>query len=145
MPRKSQAKLAMGGAWDTIKVAIGGRMRLVREASGMTQREMSSIVNLSQDALSRTETGKREPDLFLIREYAIRCSVTADFLLFAQLSTREIPRHVQDVFLSAWPGLQALQERRDSSHPDTATEYGTSRDAKLRTSRQSARRGRPSS
>lgn len=44
------------------------KLRQLREKKGISQRELGDLLNLSQRAISRYESGEAEPDLATVRK-----------------------------------------------------------------------------
>jgi tetratricopeptide (TPR) repeat protein len=59
--------------------AVGQRLREARQAAGLTQRELS-FDGCTAAYVSRIEAGARVPSLQILREFAKRLDVTADYL-----------------------------------------------------------------
>jgi len=58
MARRIREKLL---AFDTSKKAVGKRLRQLREAYGLTQKEMAAALGITSGALSSLETGRNRP------------------------------------------------------------------------------------
>ena len=59
---------------------IGNRIYLLRKANGMTQRELSSILGVTAQAVSRWECGICAPDLALLVNLSRTFGVSLDCL-----------------------------------------------------------------
>lgn len=59
---------------------LADRLRLLREEKGFTQKELGEIFNLSDSRYNQYETGKRQPDLHLLIEFAKYHDVSLDYL-----------------------------------------------------------------
>ncbi len=73
------------------KKTIGSFIAVLRKAAGMTQRELSEKLNVSDKAVSRWERDETLPDLTLIPVLAEVFGVTSDELLRGQRIPREEP------------------------------------------------------
>jgi tetratricopeptide (TPR) repeat protein len=60
-------------------IAVGRRLRQAREATGLTQRDLS-FEGCTPAYVSRIEAGARVPSLQILREFGKRLGVSADFL-----------------------------------------------------------------
>ncbi|MES0334774.1 MAG: helix-turn-helix transcriptional regulator [Candidatus Magnetobacterium sp. LHC-1] len=56
------------------------RLRLLREESGMLQKDMAEKFNMPRPTYNGYETGKREPDLALIKAFAEYFNVSIDYI-----------------------------------------------------------------
>jgi tetratricopeptide (TPR) repeat protein len=64
-------------------IAVGGRLRQARQAAGLTQRQLS-FEGCTAAYVSRIEAGARVPSLQILREFAKRLGVSADYLATGQ-------------------------------------------------------------
>jgi len=60
---------------------IGKTISRLRSERGMNQRELASILGVSNGAIGMWETGKREPDLDMVSKIAAYFNVSVDFLI----------------------------------------------------------------
>ena len=56
-------------------------LQILREANGLTQRQISVDLGITQQAYSRYERGDREPDLEMLCKLADYYGVTVDYLI----------------------------------------------------------------
>lgn len=56
-------------------------LQILREANGLTQRQISVDLGITQQAYSRYERGEREPDLEMLCKLADYYGVTVDYLI----------------------------------------------------------------
>lgn len=56
-------------------------MRKLRESKGLTQKEVSNILNISDARYNQYETGKRTPDHGILKELAAFYGCSLDYLL----------------------------------------------------------------
>jgi tetratricopeptide (TPR) repeat protein len=70
-------------------VAVGRRLRQARAAAGLTQRELS-FAGCTAAYVSRIEAGARVPSLQVLREFATRLGVSAEFLATGGLDAEEL-------------------------------------------------------
>ena len=59
-------------------------LKNLRKAKGMSQQELASQINVSQETLSGYERGSREPDYATLQKLANFFNVTVDYLLNAK-------------------------------------------------------------
>jgi len=81
MEEKEQA---ISESLQDIKVeytTFGKRLRQIRKERGMTQDEFAKILGTSKQILSRYEREDRSPRIEVVRKYAEKLSVSADYLL----------------------------------------------------------------
>ncbi|MBR6940337.1 MAG: helix-turn-helix transcriptional regulator, partial [Clostridia bacterium] len=57
---------------------IGKRIRQMRTNKGVTQEELANALNVSNQAVSRWETGVTTPDIYLLPSIALFFGVTID-------------------------------------------------------------------
>ncbi|MBR3764784.1 MAG: helix-turn-helix transcriptional regulator [Clostridia bacterium] len=57
------------------------KIRELRKTSGMTMKELGSIVGVSEGAISHYETGRREPDPDMLGRIANALNVSVDYLM----------------------------------------------------------------
>lgn len=60
---------------------IGNRLKLLRTEKGLSQEEISSVLNITRQAYSSWERGEFEPSLEMINKIADYFKVTVDFLI----------------------------------------------------------------
>ena len=60
---------------------IAKRIKLLRERKGFTQKQLAEILNLSQQAIAKWETGKSEPDVKMINKLAELFEVDVSYLI----------------------------------------------------------------
>ena len=63
------------------RLTIGGKLKELRKAEGLTQQALAVEFNIKQDDISRFEHDKQELNLFVLSQYCKRFSVSADYLL----------------------------------------------------------------
>lgn len=61
--------------------AIGERIKKARQAKGLSQEELAQIINSTKSAISRYESGKRQPRLDQLHRIAVVLQVSDDYLL----------------------------------------------------------------
>lgn len=62
-------------------VNIGMRLREVREAKGLKQKEVAADMSIAANVISRYETGERTPDPTMLARFAKYYGTTSDYLL----------------------------------------------------------------
>ena len=60
---------------------LKNKLRMLREKTGLTQKEFASKFNMSDARYNHYETGKREPDYDTLKSFADFFEVSTDFLL----------------------------------------------------------------
>jgi transcriptional regulator with XRE-family HTH domain len=63
-------------------VALGRRLRETREAMNLSQRELAEGTTVTAAYISRIEKGERYPGVPILRQFAARLGVTAEWLEF---------------------------------------------------------------
>ncbi len=56
-------------------------LRIIRKQKKYSQLKVASALNISREALSHYETGKRNPDLQMLRKFSSYFNVSIDFLV----------------------------------------------------------------
>ncbi|MBQ2737346.1 MAG: helix-turn-helix transcriptional regulator [Clostridia bacterium] len=56
-------------------------LRLIRRQRGLNQLKVAMDLNISREALSHYENGKRSPDVEMLRRLSIYFNVSIDFLV----------------------------------------------------------------
>ncbi len=64
-----------------MEVLLGKRLKELREERGLTQKELSAMLNLNSVTYLHYEKSQREPPLYLLVEMAKFFEVTTDYLL----------------------------------------------------------------
>ena len=59
---------------------IGKRMKLLREASGISQKDIAKLCNSNQTTIAKTEAGKTAPSIKLLTWWADYYDVSLDYL-----------------------------------------------------------------
>ena len=57
------------------------RLRLLREETGLTQKDFAKIMNIAKTTYNNYETGKREPDKESLKRFATFYECSIDYLL----------------------------------------------------------------
>lgn len=60
---------------------IGSRIKFLRSAEGLTQRELAAIMHIGNSTLSQYEKGDRVPSVEMQRQFAQHFGVSVDFLV----------------------------------------------------------------
>ena len=63
-------------------VSIGDKIKLLRKLKGITQEELSDVLHISYQAISKWKTGKSKPDTTIIPIIAEYFKVTIDELFY---------------------------------------------------------------
>ena len=66
-------------AWE--REVVGYRLRLVREAAGLTQKELASRLGVTQQAVAQSERWASNPTVELLRRWALACGATVEICL----------------------------------------------------------------
>ena len=59
---------------------IGARMRLLREAAGITQKDIAAMCGSNQTTIAKMETGKTAPSIKILIWWADKFDVSLDYL-----------------------------------------------------------------
>jgi len=65
-----------------ILVEIGGRLRAIRRAYGLTQADVATALGVDQSLWSKWERGQRAPDLLRLMEFAHRACTSIELICF---------------------------------------------------------------
>ena len=68
---------------------LGKRIKALRNACGLTQEELASDIFVSRTGISNYETGKRNPDVTMLRLLGEKFGVSMNFLLGTNSSADE--------------------------------------------------------
>lgn len=60
---------------------VGRRIQLAREAAGLSQKALASLMGISQPALWNVETGASNPNLLMLVRAAEELGTTTDYFL----------------------------------------------------------------
>ena len=92
---------------------LSTNIRNARKSTGMTQKEVASILGVTESTYCGYETGKRQPDALKIGQMAKLFGVTGDYLLDieetekAPATEKPAAEVSEDVFLNLYRGLDA--------------------------------------
>lgn len=85
------------------------RLKLVRKEAGLTQVELAKALNISTGAVGNWETGKRQPDMEMLKKLSEYFCVSADYLL----DNEEIKPLAEDrEIIEGIKGLTAEERKR---------------------------------
>jgi transcriptional regulator with XRE-family HTH domain len=108
---------------DLAVTALGERLRVAREARGLTLDQLSASVGVSKAHLSRMESGDRQPSVGILVEVAAALGTRVSVLLgedaagaslatFAPDAPRLVAAGLEIAVGSGFPGSQALEALR---------------------------------
>ena len=80
-----------------MKYEIGGRIRLYRKQSGLTQEQLASKINVTKSRVSNWEQGINRPDADILADICRALNVSPSDLLDGHLSTDELTDHERKV------------------------------------------------
>lgn len=80
-----------------MKYEIGGRIRLYRKQSGLTQEQLASKINVTKSRVSNWEQGINRPDADILADICRALNVLPSDLLDVHLSTDELTDHERKV------------------------------------------------
>ena len=80
-----------------MKYEIGGRIRLYRKQSGLTQEQLASKINVTKSRVSNWEQGINRPDADILADICRALIVSPSDLLDVHLSTDELTDHERKV------------------------------------------------
>lgn len=102
---------------DKRLTSLGQRMRLVREVIGKrrSDQEVAAVVGCSVERLHEFFSGRAEPTIFELLEYARHMKVTTDFLLSG--SIEGLLRRSERLLLDAAPGILEDPEPHPGADP----------------------------
>ena len=64
-----------------MKIILGQRLRELREAKGLTQKQLARLLNLNSVTYLHYEKAQREPPLQVLADIALFFEVSTDYLL----------------------------------------------------------------
>lgn len=97
---------------------LGEKIKLLRKQKGITQEQLSDMLNVSSQAVSKWETGVTNPDLALIPDIARLFDVSADELLEIEKNKRKSAKIENDMIyarLSRLEKMMGLLTARDDN------------------------------
>ena len=80
-----------------MKYEIGGRIRLYRKQSGLTQEQLASKINVTKSRVSNWEQGINRPDADILADICRALNVSPSDLFDVHLSTDELTDHERKV------------------------------------------------
>lgn len=80
-----------------MKYEIGGRIRLYRKQSGLTQEQLACKINVTKSRVSNWEQGINRPDADILADICRALNVSPSDLLDVHLSTDELTDHERKV------------------------------------------------
>jgi tetratricopeptide (TPR) repeat protein len=101
--------------------AVGGRLRQARGAAGLTQRDLA-FEGCTAAYISRIEGGARVPSLQILREFAKRLGVSADYLATGQLDSEGLSSELLEAEVALRLGDEAkAAELYEAARQEAAT------------------------
>ena len=88
------------------KYEIGGRIRLYRKQSGLTQEQLAQKIDVTKSRVSNWEQGINRPDADIIGKICRALNVSPSNLLDVHLSDDELTSHEKEV-------ITAYREKAD--------------------------------
>lgn len=80
-----------------MKYEIGGRIRLYRKQSGLTQEQLAQKIDVTKSRVSNWEQGINRPDADIIGKICRALNVSPSNLLDVHLSDDELTQHEKEV------------------------------------------------
>ena len=77
------------------KVGIGNRVKILREESGISAKTFIENLGISQQGLSKIETGENYPSIMVLALIASLCGVTTDYILYGK---DKIENYIDELF-----------------------------------------------
>ena len=68
---------------------LGERLKAARKKAGLTQKQVSSAIGVTESTYCGYETGKRQPDATRIKQIASALGISGDYLLDIKTSSNE--------------------------------------------------------
>jgi transcriptional regulator with XRE-family HTH domain len=93
-------------------VTLGGAIRRLRHASGLSQRQLAGAVGIKHSYLSHIEADRREPTLRVLRQIASALDVPPS-VLFSIIFLVDLPEEDQAVYETVIGHLLSLAELGD--------------------------------
>lgn len=117
-------------SFTAIQAEVGRRMMWARELVVPNRAEFARLCNVDNSTLTKIERGTRAPSLFVLRDYANKLRVSADFLLFGTLAGND--PELERMLIAHHPELVLGQVGKDRPQPDKAPAPGRPGDARKR-------------
>ena len=101
---------------------VGGNIKKARQARGLSQDDLARIINTTKSAISRYESGKREPKYDTIKRIANALSVSVSYLLSGGdvVSQSHFANgvHIYRNFLTSFKVVESFLEHHSSDSCD---------------------------
>lgn len=79
-----------------INKIVGARLKLIRKTHNLTQKQMASLLNCSQNAIFAYENGKNEPSLKVLKFYSDYFNVSYDYLFGKNIKSKNLNKETKD-------------------------------------------------
>jgi len=93
---------------------VGGRIREIREAKGLTQEQLAARSGMSKGFLSEVENDRRNLSSRILLNIATQLGATADYLLTGTTSATDTPKAIEMPL-----ELSRVAEERHLTHSET--------------------------
>jgi transcriptional regulator with XRE-family HTH domain len=84
---------------------LGARIRELRNKKGMTQKDLASLLGVTDAAIGMWENGRREPDAERIKRMANIFCVTTDYLLGQESPQKQVIPTIAAKMPEGWDEL----------------------------------------
>lgn len=89
------------------------KLRLLREANNLTQKQMANILSVTQKSISTYENGLTEPDISTMIKIADFFDVSLDYLLDRRTTKTETTKITVDISADELSALKRVVTRLD--------------------------------
>ena len=93
------------------KKTIGQFIAVLRKANGMTQKDLAEKLNVTDRTISNWETGRRLPDISILKELSVIFSVTIDEIIYGKkIEKEEIQKKLVDSAIEIYTTKQKIEK-----------------------------------
>ena len=93
---------------NELKFQIGNRIREAREAVGITQEKLASVLGMSVNHISDVERGESGTSVITIRNICKTLHVSCDYIIMGRNSAEKQPLHLIEFYQCLSPSEQEL-------------------------------------
>lgn len=92
-------------------MTIGGAIKQVRKAKGLSQGDMALAVGLSQTAISQIESGLKQPREATIKKICKFLKVPETLLHLYRLEEKDVSESKKETFRLLYPFIKSMLEK----------------------------------
>lgn len=89
---------------------LADKLKKLRSDSGMTQAEFADVFSISNGTIAMWETGKRTPDIEMIKRIANYFHVSVDYLVGNETENEKDPVSENDIKFALFHGAEGITD-----------------------------------